>query len=200
MKSLKFPSAAQLAATALLLAAGSAQAHTGHDTVSLFSGLVHPLGLDHMLAMVAVGLWSVTGLPTQRSWQGPALFLLMLAAGATLGLVGLQVAMLEQLIALSVLLFGALLMLSLRQAPAPLGLGLVALSALVHGMAHGAQAPASGFAPYALGFLATTAALHLGGVATGLALRAALADKASRVVVALGSALGLSGLYLMAQV
>jgi urease accessory protein len=117
-----------------------------------------------------------------------------------LGLVGLQVAMLEQLIALSVLLFGALLMLSLRQAPAPLGLGLVALSALVHGMAHGAQAPASGFAPYALGFLATTAALHLGGVATGLALRAALADKASRVVVALGSALGLSGLYLMAQV
>lgn len=200
MKFLPSPSAAKLTATAFLVFAGSAQAHTGHDTSSVFSGLVHPLGLDHMLAMLAVGLWSVTALPAQRSWQGPALFLLLLSAGATLGLLGLQVARLEQLIALSVVLFGALLMLSLRSLPASLGLGLVALAALAHGLAHGAEAPANGLAPYALGFLASTAALHLGGVATGLALRAALADKARRVLVGLGSALGLGGLYLMAQV
>lgn len=200
MKFPTFPSVAKFAATALLVVAGSAQAHTGHDTSSLFSGLTHPLGLDHMLAMLAVGLWSVKALPAQRSWQGPTLFLCMLTVGASLGLMGWQFALLEQLIALSVVLFGAMLMLSLRAVPASVGLAVVALSALVHGMAHGAEAPASGFAPYALGFLATTTLLHLGGVATGLALRATLARKASAVLVWLGSALGLSGLYLMAQV
>ena len=200
MKSLKFLADAKFVAVGLLLLAGGAHAHTGHDTSTLVSGLVHPLGLDHLLAMLAVGLWSVRALPTQRAWQGPALFMLALAAGAVLALLGVQVAMLEQLIALSVVLFGAMLMMSVHKVPAMLGLVAVALSALAHGMAHGAEAPASGFAGYALGFLATTAVLHFGGVATGLGLQKFMARKASAVVVTLGSVLGLTGLYLASQV
>lgn len=199
MKSLTFHTVAKLAAAGLLVLANSAHAHTGHDASSLVSGLFHPLGLDHMLAMLAVGLWSVRVLPAQRAWQGPALFMLALVAGAVMGLLGFQFAMLEQLIALSVVLFGAMLMMSVYKMPAMLGLGVVAVSALAHGMAHGAEAPASGFAGYAVGFLVTTAALHFGGVAAGLGLRTCMARSAAAVVVSLGSALGLTGLYLVSQ-
>lgn len=199
MKSLKTPSFATLTASGFLLLAGSAHAHTGHDTSSFMSGVFHPLGLDHMLAMVAVGLWSVKTLPARRAWQGPALFMLALMAGAVLGMMGLQFAMLEQLMALSVVLFGAMLMISLRALPASLGLGVVAMAALAHGMAHGAEAPASGFAVYAIGFLATTAALHFGGMATGLALRTFMARKATAIIASLGSVMGLTGLYLLSQ-
>ena len=199
MKSPTFHTVAKSFAAGLLVLAGSAQAHTGHDTSSLVSGLFHPLGLDHMLAMLAVGLWSVRVLPAQRAWQGPALFMLALIAGAALGMMGVQFAMLEQLIALSVVLFGGMLMMSVYQVPAMLGLGVVAVSALAHGMAHGAEAPASGFAAYAMGFLVTTAVLHFGGVAAGLGLRTFMARQAGAVVVSLGSALGLTGLYLLSQ-
>jgi urease accessory protein len=200
MKSLTSHTAAKLTATGLLVLAGSAQAHTGHDASSLASGLFHPLGLDHMLAMLAVGLWSVRVLPAQRAWQGPALFMLALVAGAVMGMLGLQFALLEQLIALSVVLFGAMLMMSVHKVPAMLGLGVVAVSALAHGMAHGAEAPASGFATYALGFLVTTAVFHFGGVAAGLGLQKFMARKAGAAVVTLGSVLGLTGLYLVSQV
>jgi urease accessory protein len=201
MKTLKSQAVARLTATSLLLLAGSAQAHTGHDTSSFMSGLFHPMGLDHLLAMLAVGLWSVRVLPAQRAWQGPALFMLALVAGATMGMLGFQFALLEQLIALSVVLFGVMLMLSFHQTPTALGLGLgvVAVAALAHGMAHGAEAPASGFLGYALGFLVTTAALHCGGVAVGLGLRKFMAQKAGAVVVTLGSVLGLTGLYLLSN-
>jgi urease accessory protein len=93
-----------------------------------------------------------------------------------------------------------MLMMSMHKLPAALGLGVVAVSALAHGMAHGAEAPASGFATYALGFLVTTAVLHFGGVAAGLGLRTFMARRAGAVVVSLGSVLGLTGLYLVSQV
>jgi urease accessory protein len=200
MKSLTFQTVAKSVAAGLLVLAGSAQAHTGHDASSLASGLFHPLGLDHMLAMLAVGLWSVRVLPAQRAWQGPVLFMLALVAGAALGMLGVQLAMLEQLIALSVVLFGAMLMMTVYKVPAMLGLCVVAVSALAHGMAHGAEAPASGFATYAMGFLVTTAVLHFGGVAAGLGLRKFMARQAGAVVVTLGSVLGMTGLYLASQV
>jgi len=200
MKSLTSHTVAKLTATGFLLLTGSAHAHTGHDASTLVAGLVHPLGLDHLLAMLAVGLWSVRVLPAQRAWQGPALFMLALVVGAVLGGMGFQFAMLEQLIALSVMLFGVMLMMRVHKVPAMLGLGAVAVSALAHGMAHGAEAPASGFGVYALGFLVTTAVLHFGGVATGLGLQKFMARKAGAVVVTLGSVLGLTGLYLTSQV
>ena len=137
---------AALATTAL-----AAQAHTGHGTHSLMEGLAHPFGLDHLLAMVAVGVWSVSALPQGKAWQGPATFLLALVASAALGAAGVSLPFLEQGVALSVVLFGAMLVLARQPLPAALGLGLVAAAASLHGLAHGSETPETGFAGYAVG-------------------------------------------------
>jgi urease accessory protein len=187
-------------AAVLALAATAAQAHTGHGTHSLFEGLSHPFGLDHLLAMVAVGVWSVRALPAHQTWRGPATFLLALVAGAMFGASGVSVPFLEQLIALSVVLFGAMLVLSSQRVPTSLGLGLVAVAATLHGLAHGAEAPASGFTAYALGFVATTAALHCGGVVVGLGIRQFLARKATWATASLGALCSGGGLYLFSQI
>src|SRR3990167_7106000 len=74
---------------------------TGHGAPSLMEGLAHPFGLDHLLAMVAVGVWSVSALPPGKAWQGPATFLLALVASAALGAAGVSLPFLEQGVALS---------------------------------------------------------------------------------------------------
>lgn len=183
----------------LALVAGLAQAHTGHGTTGVFEGLVHPFGLDHLLAMVAVGMWSVSALPARKAWWGPATFLLTLVLGAALGATGLTIPWLEQLISLSVVLFGVMLVASRQKMPLALGLGLVALASSMHGLAHGAETPDTGFAGYAAGFLLTTATLHLGGVAAGLGVRRYLARTANWVITATGTLLGGAGLYLFSQ-
>lgn len=190
----------RVAAAALLAGlAGAAQAHTGHGTHSLMEGLAHPFGLDHLLAMVAVGVWSVSALPQGRTWQGPAAFLLALVASAALGAAGVTLPFLEQGVALSVALFGALLLTARRALPVAAGLGLVAAAASLHGLAHGAETPATGFAGYAIGFLATTAALHLGGVGLGLSIRRWLAERSGLALGGLGALLGGAGLVLFGQ-
>ena len=193
----------RLAAAALLMGlAGAAQAHTGHGTHSLMEGLAHPFGLDHLLAMLAVGVWSVSALPQGKAWWGPATFLLALVASAALGAAGVSVPYLEQTIALSVVLFGAMLMLASRAAPAlpvAVGLGLIAAASALHGLAHGAETPATGFAGYAAGFMLTTAVLHIGGVGVGLAIRRLLSERRGMALGGLGAALGGAGLYLFAQ-
>jgi len=196
--------ARRLAGAALLAGlAGAAQAHTGHGTHGLVDGLVHPFGPDHLLAMVAVGLWSVSALPAGRAWQGPATFLLALVASAALGAAGFGLPWLEQGVALSVLLFGLMLVLAARPlAPvvgAGPGLGLIAAAASLHGLAHGAETPAAGFAGYAVGFLLTTAVLHAGGVGLGLAIRRWLAARRGQVLGGLGALLGAAGLVLFGR-
>lgn len=188
-----------LGLVALGLLAGAAQAHTGHGTSGISEGLAHPLGADHLLAMVAVGIWSVSALPQHKAWWGPATFMLALVGSAALGAAGVSVPFLEQLIALSVVLFGVMLALSRQKLPVALGLGLVALAASLHGLAHGAETPASGFAAYALGFLACTATLHFGGVALGLAVRHWLAEKTTWVMAGLGTLCSGAGLVLFSQ-
>ncbi len=183
----------------LALVTGAAQAHTGHGTSGLSEGLAHPLGADHLLAMVAVGLWSVSALPAHKAWWGPATFMLALMFSAALGAMGLSLPFLEQMISLSVVLFGAMLVLTRTQMPTGLGLGLVALAASLHGLAHGAETPETGFAMYAAGFLATTAVLHFGGVAAGLGIRRYLATRATWVMAALGTLCGGAGVYLFSQ-
>lgn len=184
---------------ALALVAGAAQAHTGHGTSGVAEGLAHPLGADHLLAMLAVGIWSVSSLPANKAWWGPATFMLSLVVSAALGAVGLTLPWLEQLISLSVVLFGGMLLLSRVKLPVGLGLGLVALAASMHGLAHGAETPETGFATYAAGFLATTVVLHFGGVAAGLSLRKVLADKATWALAGLGALCSGAGLYLFSQ-
>lgn len=197
MKSLLKPS--RLIAFALAGTALGAQAHTGHGTHSLLAGLAHPLGADHLLAMVAVGIWSVSALPAGKAWQGPLTFLLALVLSAVAGMMGVTLSYLEHAISLSVVLFGAMLILAAKPLSPAIGLGLVAFAASLHGLAHGAETPESGFAGYAVGFLLTTAALHLGGVSVGLAFKRWLADRSGLALGGLGMALGGSGLYLFSQ-
>ncbi len=187
------------AVAGLALTVGVAQAHTGHGTSGISDGLAHPLGADHLLAMVAVGIWSVSALPAGKAWWGPATFLLSLVISAALGAAGLHVPFLEQMIALSVVVFGAMLVLTRVRMPVAWGLGLVALAAALHGLAHGAEAPAAGFATYALGFVAMSAALHFGGVVAGLGIRQFLARKATWAMAGLGTLCGGSGIYLFSQ-
>jgi urease accessory protein len=154
-------------AAALLALAGTASAHTGHGTHGFSAGLEHPFGLDHLLAMVAVGLWSAAAFQGPRRGLGPLAFLAAMSVGAALGAAGFGLPFVEAGIAASVLLMGVLLVWA-RRVPPALGLGLIAMSAALHGLAHGGEMPAgAGFASYAAGFLLTTALLHVGGLALG---------------------------------
>lgn len=190
---------ALLFAAACVLSTG-ASAHTGHDTHSLMEGLTHPFGADHLLAMLAVGIWSVSALPARQAWQGPATFLLTLVLSAVLGASGFTVPYLEHAIALSVTLFGAMLILAAKPMPKAFGLTLIALAASLHGLAHGAETPETGFAGYAAGFLLTTAVLHLGGVGIGLSIRRWLSERSTTVLGSLGGLLSVAGLVLFSQV
>jgi len=183
------------AALGLALAAGTASAHTGHGSESLFQGLAHPLGLDHLLAMVAVGVWSAAAFDGARRWLAPLTFLTAMTAAALLAMAGVVLPFVEHGIALSVLMFGAMLAFAKRVSAAP-GLALVAAAAALHGMAHGAELPAgASVAGYALGFLATTAALHAGGVGLGVALR----ERGAWIWRSGGALLGLAGVVLLAR-
>ena len=193
MKKLAF-----VAATASLIAA-PALAHTGHGGAEgLLHGLAHPmLGMDHLLAMLAVGLWSGFVLP-RHVWAGGAMFLAAMAAGAGLAWSGIGLPLVEGWITLSVVVFGALTLLSRRgQAPALTGASLVAIAgfALAHGHAHAAEATGH-VASYLAGFLIATAALHLAGIALA---RSVATGRAARLVQgAMGAGIALGGLLLMA--
>jgi urease accessory protein len=156
------------AAAALALAAGVAQAHEGHGALDLAAGLAHPFaGLDHLLAMIAVGVWSAAALPAAQRLAGPAFFLLALLAGAFIGVQTGAGAYIEPGVALSVTLFGVLL-LARRRLPAVAGLALVAAAGVLHGVAHGAEwAADTSFAAYAAGFMLGSALLHAAGLAAG---------------------------------
>lgn len=201
MRVISFKSVRCIGVAAATLAACAAQAHTGHGTSGVAEGLAHPLGADHLLAMLAVGVWSVSGLPANKAWWGPATFLLALAISAALGAMGVSLPFLEQMVPLSVVVLGAMIILSRQKMPVGLGLGLglVALAASLHGLAHGAETPATGFASYALGFLATTALLHFSGVMAARGVHRFLARSANWVMSSLGTLLGGAGLYLVSQ-
>jgi urease accessory protein len=135
------------------------------------AGLAHPFsGLDHVLAMVAVGLWAVQ-LGGRAVWLVPAAFVAMMLVGGALGALGIALPAVELGIIGSVLLLGLMVALSLRL-PVALGMALVGVFALCHGHAHGSEMPvATAAGLYALGFAAATAALHGLGLGLGLALR-----------------------------
>jgi urease accessory protein len=185
-----------LSFAALLGAATLASAHTGHGTHSLFEGLSHPLGADHLLAMVAVGLWSALALRGSQRWQAPATFLAAMTAGAAAGAAGLSLPGTESGIALSVSVFGVMLLAGQRL-PQRAGLVLIAVAAALHGLAHGAELPlGASFGAYAAGFLATTALLH----AAGLGLGGLLGAARQTVWRVAGAGLGVAGLLLLARV
>jgi len=182
-----------------LAASGVAQAHTGHGTESLMQGLAHPLGLDHLLAMLAVGLWSAKQLSLRDAWQGPATFMMALFFSAVLGHLGFAASWTETAIAVSVVLFG--LMLVGQQAFGKLtGLTLIATAAALHGLAHGAETPDSAFVTYAIGFMVTTACLHISGLSLGLAIQRFAKTYRGIAFGSIGTAMAGAGLYLFTQI
>lgn len=153
-----------------VLSASSAFAHPGHSLGGgLQEGFLHPFtGLDHLLAMVAVGLWAGQ-LGKTANWTLPVVFPLVMALGAALGFAGIVLPAVESGIAVSVLVLGLLVGTQLRL---PLGAAapLVAVFALCHGYAHGAEIPAAASPiSYVAGFLIATALLHLAGLGLGFA-------------------------------
>ena len=131
---------------------------------------------------------------------GPATFLASLLLGAALGAMGVTVPYLENMISLSVLVFGAMLVLASLSITPQWGLPLIALGAGLHGLAHGSESPESGFAAYAVGFFLTTAVLHGGGVMAALGIRRWLPNLSGRITASLGILFGGTGLYLFSQI
>ena len=166
------PLAMALQAVATLALAGLpviAQAHEQSGQAAGFlSGLAHPVsGLDHVLAMVAVGLWGAQlGVPA--IWMLPVMFPLVMAFGGLLGLLGVPVPGVELGIAASAILLGAMVATESRP-PLWLAVLLVAFFAVFHGHAHGTELPPgqSGLL-YSVGFVVATGCLHATGIAIGL--------------------------------
>lgn len=164
-------SATVLAATLVLLAAGSvAFAHVGlpGHVHGVLDGMAHPLtGLDHLAAMLAVGLWSST-LGRRALLAVPATFVGLLVVGAGLAAAGIPLPGAEWFVTLSVIVIGLFVALEVRIPIMPAAL-IVGLFAVFHGYQHGAEMPgADGGVGYALGFMATTAMLHVAGIGIGL--------------------------------
>jgi urease accessory protein len=183
-----------LFALALLLSPAAAFAHSGHEHAGMLAGLTHPVfGLDHLLAMLAVGLWAAQQTGAAR-WALPLTFVASMLLGGLFGFAGLQLPLLETAIAGSVLAFGLLVAVAVRL-PTTLALGLTALFALSHGVAHGLELPAL-TSPwgYALGFVIATAALHAGGY---LMVRM-LPQAAAPLLRLAGGASALTGVWLLA--
>lgn len=182
-----------LGAAALMLSPTLAFAHPGHDHSGLLAGITHPVfGLDHLLAMLAVGLWAAQQHGRAR-WAMPLTFVATMLVGGLLGFAGMELPLLETGIAGSVLALGLLVALSVRPSLA-LAIGLTALFAMSHGVAHGLELPelASPWG-YAVGFVVATAALH----GLGYALVRYLPQTAAPLVRLAGGAAAATGAWLL---
>ena len=175
---------------AILLSANPALAHTGGTLGGLASGLMHPItGLDHVVAMVAVGLWGGI-LGGTLLWQLPVLFPLVMAFAGAAGAYGLPLPGVETGIALSGVVLG-IMVLTFARAPRWVALTLVGIFAVFHGHAHGAELPvAANPLVYAIGFVVATGLLHLAGIAVGLLSQW---PNGKMMVRAVGAAIALTG-------
>lgn len=158
-----------LLALAFTFMSTAALAHGGHaEPAGFVHGFLHPLGgLDHVLAMLAVGVFAFV-LGGRALWLVPLTFVAAMAVGFWLGLAGIGLPFVELMIAASSIVIGGAAALG-RSLPAAAAASLVGAFALFHGLAHAAELPASGVATsYALGFIVATALLHGAGLAAAI--------------------------------
>lgn len=155
--------------TMLMMFASVASAHEGAGIAGGFSsGFMHPvLGWDHVIAMVAVGLWGAF-LGNPAIWILPIVFPLVMAFGGALGVIGVPVPAVETGIAVSAIVLGAMVAFAVRP-PIWIAAVIVGAFAIFHGHAHGTELPgAANPLAYSLGFVISTGLLHISGIAFGL--------------------------------
>ncbi|WP_404400357.1 HupE/UreJ family protein [Pelagibacterium halotolerans] len=186
-----------LAALAVFAATAPAFAHLDPATHGAFAaGFSHPLfGLDHILAMVAVGLWAAS-IGGRALWTVPLAFVAMMAVGFGAAIAGMPLPFVEPVILASVIFIGIMIALAL---PIPtVGVsGIVAFFALFHGHAHGGELGAAGALDFALGFILATALLHAAGIAMGVAIAGLMKGAYGRTIMRVAGMLtGLGGLWL----
>ncbi|MBK8970854.1 MAG: HupE/UreJ family protein [Hahellaceae bacterium] len=180
---------------ALLTASSSVSAHTGHaDSASFMAGVLHPLqGIDHLLALIAVGLLS-TRLSRNASLGLPLSFLLAMCLGLGLGINALPMAGMEQAIALS-LVTGGLLLLITRTLPTAFQLALTGGFALFHGFAHGVEMPAGAVLGYAMGIVMASSIVMM---LSRMAILQMTGQRANVLTQVSGSAIALTGMAFLA--
>ena len=189
------------ALTIAALATTSAFAHPGHPdsmmtaSTSFSTGFAHPFsGIDHLLAMLAVGLWAAQN-KRSAMWVLPLAFPLMMVVGALLAFAGLEFPAAETGIATSVAVLGLLIAFAVKM-PLWSSTLVVSLFALFHGYAHGSELPhGSSAAMYGIGFVLATALLHAAGLGIGLFAGKQMADRVVRIG---GVGIAAVGAYLLA--
>jgi len=189
-------SAIVLITAALLLADLPAFAHSGSSSGGFAGGFAHPLfGPDHVVAMVAVGLWGAL-LAAPAIWLLPVVFPLVMAVGGVIGILGIPIPGVEIGIAVSAIVLGAMVAAGARP-PLWVAAVLVGAFAIFHGHAHGSELPPGVDAvAFSLGFVIATGLLHLAGIAFGLIAR----WPAGRIAVrAAGGAIALAGVAFLSR-
>jgi len=162
-------------ALAAVFSGAFASTSLAHEAVGvaggLVSGFMHPiLGMDHVVAMVAVGLWGAfLGMPAL--WILPIVFPMVMALGGALGLVGFPLPYIETGIAASAVVLGLMVALEARP-PTFIAAIIVGAFAIFHGYAHGAELPhAADAMAFSIGFVVSTGLMHLAGIAIGLLVK-----------------------------
>ena len=177
---------------AVILFATNAFAHTegAIDDGGLFIGFLHPVkGLDHILAMLAVGMWGAQ-LGGRALWGLPVAFPLVMAMGGVLGIVEVPLPQIELGIAVSVIVLGTLIAFRARLPLWAAGV-IVAFFAVFHGYAHGAELPGAANAiPYSLGFVVATGLIHLAGIGIGMVKEIVRGETVLRVLGGMVAAAG----------
>ncbi|CAA2139752.1 HupE/UreJ family protein [Hyphomicrobium sp. ghe19] len=181
----------------MVVAAAPASAHVGLGAVHTFSqGFLHPMsGIDHIIAMVAVGLYAAK-LGGRALWLVPLAFVGTMIFGGVLGYYGWPLPMVEAGIGLSVVVMSMAIALGVRL-PTVAAMTLVGTFALFHGHAHGNEGAglAIAFLPYAVGFVVATALLHASGLALGASfnrLGAAQSSLLNKIAGSFGTIAGIS--------
>jgi urease accessory protein len=190
----------RLSTTLFVLAASAAPAFAHLDPAehgSFMAGVSHPLfGLDHILAMVAVGLWAAL-LGGRAVWLVPSAFVGTMTAGFAVALAGLGLPFVEPVIAASVVVLGLLALVAL-QVPVAAGMIMVGFFAFFHGYAHGGELGEAGALSFCIGFAISTALLHAAGVGIGLGMGRLAGGLAGRWITRIAGGLtALGGLWLV---
>jgi urease accessory protein len=194
---MRFPAAVLTMASAAVVLAPAAFAHEqGGVAGGLASGLLHPLtGLDHMIAMVAVGIWGAQ-LGAPALWLLPVTFPLVMAFGGVAGVLRVPLPLPEVAIALSALVLGAAVA-ARAKVPFAAAAGVVSLFAVFHGHAHGVELPrAANPLAYGAGFVIATGLLHLCGIAIGTLSRW---PAGARLIQGLGAVIAALGGYFLVE-